>query len=226
MSSGRGVIYIVWGNFEQRLLDRSMASLKAHHPELPLKVIRLADDASLLDKAAMMELTPFAETLFLDADTVVLDNLEFGFEKAARHGLACSICECPWARRYGGIDGDIVEYNTGVLFFTEQARPVFDAWRTGVAEIDSSIVFTDGGSLHRMPHNDQAGFSVAIDDAGTLPFVLPYNWNFRPKWHKSWFGPLKIWHDYEPVPERLLVHNVKQAASDSVVTLSVLCDER
>lgn len=224
MTGGRGVIYIVWGAFDQRLLERSMASLKAHHPELPVEVIRLADDASLLDKAAMMEQTPFAETLFLDADTVVLDNLDFGFQKAARHGLACSICECPWARRYGGIAGEMVEYNTGVLFFTAKARPVFDAWRAGAAAIDSSIVFADGGQLHRMPLNDQAGFAKAIEDTGALPFVLPYNWNFRPKWYKSWFGPLKIWHDYAPPPEPLLAHNAAQAAPDSIVTLSVLKD--
>jgi hypothetical protein len=65
----------------------------------------------------MMELSPFEETLYLDADTVVLDRLDFGFEQAARFGVACCICECPWARRYRGLPNDDgVEYSTGVLF--------------------------------------------------------------------------------------------------------------
>lgn len=220
----RGVVYIVWGKFDQRLLDRSIASLKAHHPELPVHVERLPDGSGLLDKAGMLGLTPFEETLFLDGDTVVLDRLDFGFEKAMRHGLALSICECPWARRYAGLAGDIIEYNTGVMFFTAKAKPVFDAWKETVRSLDSSCVFSMNGQLHRMAENDQAGFAKAVDDTGFQPFVLPYNWNFRPKWHKSWYGPLKIWHDYSAPPEALVRQNREQAKPETVVVLSVLRD--
>ena len=117
----RRVLYIVWGKFNEALLKRSQESVETHHPSLPIEVIRLPENASLLDKANMLDLTPFEETLFLDADTVVMDNLDFGFEKAALTGLACSICECPLSRRYNGIRGDVVEYNTGVIFFTRIA---------------------------------------------------------------------------------------------------------
>jgi len=222
--SGRGVLYVVWGEFDQALLDRSIQSLKDHHPELPVEVARLPEGSTLLDKARMLEMTPFEETLFLDADTVVLGDLGFGFQKARRHGLACSICECPWARRYGGIDDESVEYNTGVLFFTDSARPVFEAWKEQAAHLDSSIVFKHGDGLAKMPLNDQAGFARAVEETGFPLFVLPYNWNFRPKWHKSWFGPLKIWHDYEPVPEPILERNREQSRADAVIDLSVLRD--
>jgi hypothetical protein len=221
---GRGVLYIVWGDFDVAVLERARASLQRVHPDLPVEVAELPGGSTLLDKAGMLDLTPFDETLFLDADTVVLDDLSFGFEQATRFGLACSICECPWARRYGGIDGEMVEYNTGVLFFTDQARPVFDAWKACAGSVDSSIVFHNGEELARMPLNDQAGFAQAVDETGFRPFVLPYNWNFRPKWHKSWFGPLKIWHDYSDVPEPMWQHNAEQAAPDSIVRLSVLRD--
>ena len=223
--TSRGVLYLVWGQFDQALLDRAITSVREFHPELPVEIARLDDDATLLDKAGMLDLTPFDETVFLDADTVVLGDLGFGFDKASRQGLACSICECPWARRYGGIDGDIVEYNTGVLFFTKDAKPVFDAWKVRVRDIDSSIVFRRGNSLARMPLNDQAGFAMAIEDTGFNLFVLPYNWNFRPKWHKSWYGPLKIWHDYEPVPEPILQRNADQAALNAIIDLSILRDD-
>src|SRR5262249_10934835 len=76
-----------------------------------------------------MESSPFDETLFLDADTVVLDRLDFGFDQAQRFGLACSICECPWSRRYRGLPKDDgVEYNTGVLFFTRSVQALFSRW--------------------------------------------------------------------------------------------------
>ena len=136
--------------------------------------------------------------------------------------MACSICECPWARRYGGHSGDTIEYNTGVLFFTKDARGVFEAWASCVAEIDSSIVHVYDGQLAKMPLNDQAGFAKAIEDTAFLPCVLPYNWNFRPKWHKTWYGPIKIWHDPEPVPEPILKHNGEQALPDAVIKMSAL----
>ena len=221
---GRGVLYVVWGRFDQAILDRAIASVRKYHPELPIEVARLSDNATLLDKASILDLTPFDETVFLDADTVVLGDLGFGFDKARRQGLACCICECPWARRYGGIEGDIVEYNTGVLFFTKDAKAVFDAWRTKVRNVDSSLVFRSGGGLARMPLNDQAGFALAVEETGFNLFVLPYNWNFRPKWHKSWYGPLKIWHDYEPIPEPILRRNADQMSMEAIVDFSVLRD--
>ena len=150
----------------------------------------------------MFERSPFRETLFLDADTVVLGRLDFGFRKAQDFGLACCICECPWAQRYAGIQDEAIEYNTGVLFFSERAKPVFESWKRLAPQIDSSIVFLGPqGQRMVMPHNDQGSFAAAIEETQFLPFVLPLNWNFRPQWHLSFFGPVKIWHDYlEPPP--------------------------
>src|SRR5262245_11509367 len=133
MSSTRGVLYVVWGDKIESLLQRSIASVKAIHPELPIQIVRCVDETAyfaLAQKSAMFTTTAFDETLFLDADTVVLDRLDYGFEKAAQFGLACCICENPWARRYETFQAkhDMVEYNTGVLFFSRAARPVFDAW--------------------------------------------------------------------------------------------------
>ena len=76
----RGVLYLVWGQFDQSLLDRAIASVREFRPELPVEIARLGDDATLLDKAGMLDLTPFDETVFLDADTVVLGDLGFGFD--------------------------------------------------------------------------------------------------------------------------------------------------
>jgi len=217
--TGRGILYMHWGEKHRAMLDRSIASVKRFHPEIPIHVETLPDDSTLLDKARMFDLTPFDETLFLDTDTVVLGDLGFAFDKMRRFGLALSICECPWARRYGGLDGDIVEYNTGVLFFTRKARPVFNAWKDAAASVDSSVKFADpkGGGYWTMPMNDQAGFAKAVEDSGFLPYVLPMNWNFRPGWYHSFFGPIKIWHDYGDVPEAIEELNRYHEQPDAMI---------
>lgn len=207
-----GVLYIVWGDKHKPVLDRSIASLKRHHPELPVRVVAMEQPGDpmrpLLAKADMINLTPFENTLFLDADTVVLGRLDHGFAKAERFHLALSICECPWARRYEGVQGDVVEYNTGVLFFTQGARPVFQAWAELAATASSVTRWLDrDGRLKGMNHNDQASFALAVERAGINPFVLPFNWNFRPSWHRSFFAPVRIWHDYGDPPEALLRAN-------------------
>jgi hypothetical protein len=203
----RGVCYLIWGDSSNTVLDRSIASLRKFHPALPVHVERLeAKDPveGLLLKAQMFRLSPFATTLFLDADTVILGNLDYGFAKAERHGLACCICESPWARRHSGLGKmeDLVEYNTGVIFFSAQARPVFEAWARLAPVLDSSTLHLAEGKLARQPHDDQASFALAVHQTEYVPYVLPLNWNFR-LYYRSFFGPIKVWHAYQAPPPSL-----------------------
>jgi len=218
----RGVIYMVWGSKADAALERSRRSLAEVHPELPVEVIRLdVDDPikGLLEKASMFRRSPFRETLFLDADTVVLGRLDYAFEKARRFGLACSISECPWARRHGGLEGDMIEYNSGVLFYTEKARAVFEGWERLVADTDLSIDYIDvrTNQMGTMPYSDQGGLSAAIEQCGVAPFVLPLNWNFRAEFQHHFFGPIKIWHDYADPPEWLIEMNRYYADDSSII---------
>jgi hypothetical protein len=216
----RGVLYVYWGGSKQeRFLERSVQSLFNHHPELPVQIEKLPDGATLLDKSRMFELSHFDETLFLDIDTVVLGDLTFAFQKATRHGIACAINECPWARRCTGLraDGDIVEYNTGVLFFTRAAERVFTAWRQYAPAVDSSIRHVHQGRVGVDPVGDQASFAKAVDQTGFPLFALPLNWNFRPGWHMSYFGPIRIWHDYSEVPPEILSTNASQDREDAII---------
>ena len=202
----RGIVSIFWGDKSKLPIERLRASIKKYHPELPHEIVQVQapgnDASSYNQKAAMYELSPFDETLFLDVDTVVMGKLDYGFEMARTHGLALAICECPWARRYSRIfDGDQIEYNTGVVFFTKKALPVFEKWKAIAGSVDSSITFVDAnGNFDVMTANDQGSFALAIEETKFNPYVLPLNWNFRPTWYRSFFGPIKIWHDYsEPL---------------------------
>jgi hypothetical protein len=201
----RGIISIYWGDDSKLPIDRLKASVKKFHPELPHEIIKVeapgGDPSSLNQKASMLDLSPFDETLFLDLDTVVLGGLDFAFEKARQFGLAIAICESPWGRRYPKIfTGDQIEYNTGVVFFSKKAKPVFDQWKSLAKHIDSSLMGISDQGVYKMPANDQGSFALAVEETGFNPFVLPLNWNFRPKWHRSFFGPIKIWHDYSDPP--------------------------
>ncbi len=227
-----GVLYMLWGSGHDQLLERSISSLKEFHPTIPVHVHRINTEgeditsaAMLLHKSKMSVISPFKTTLFLDADTTVLGSLDYGFEKARQFGLACCICESPWARRYRGMkhSGDTVEYNTGVLFFTEAAQPLMYMWSRLARTVDSSIdFFTPDGQLATMQYNDQASFARAVEMTGFNPFVLPLNWNFRPKWHRSFFGPLKIWHDPTPPLQGIIEINRDQMQANKVVVYTKL----
>jgi hypothetical protein len=219
----RGVLYIAWKGHTDptAMLERSIASLKQHHPDLPHHVEWLPDGSTLLDKAKMADLSPFDETLFLDADTVVMGNLDFGFAKALRHGMAITINVNPWARRYAALRtaGDIVEFDTGVIFFNRShgpTRDVFDGWKRRVGQ-DSSVHFIGPSGLARMAHNDQCPFASSVSDHDFNPFVLPVNWNVHPRWQKSVFGEIKVWHDYRGVPEPFYRWNAEHAVPGAVI---------
>jgi hypothetical protein len=216
------VISIFWGDEARLPIDRLKASLKKYHPELPHEIIRVdapSDDAhSLNRKTEMMDLSPFDQTLFLDLDTVVMGNLEFGFQQAERFGIAMSICESPWARRYANIfQADEVEYNTGVIFFTKKSSAVFENWKELSCKIDSSHVGVSDGKVYKMPANDQGSFALSMMKAEFNPFILPLNWNFRPMWHRSFFGPIKIWHDYSNPPPFFEEMNDYYLGKDSII---------
>jgi hypothetical protein len=205
----RGVLYIIWGGEAEAAMQRSLASLNEIHPELPHHIVRLPPREhpleNILEKSKMMSLSPFAETLFLDADTIVLGRLDYGFEQAARFGLAVALCEAPFGRRYPTLpQDDAVEYNTGVVFFTRKAEAVFRRWEELSPQIDSSLPFANELGSGLQQYNDQCAFVRAVAEWDRAPFVLPLNWNFRPGFYWTWFGPIKIWHGYEPVPPSIM----------------------
>jgi hypothetical protein len=215
-----GALYMIWGHNEQceKAWPRAVKSFESVHPELPYKVIRMPDDSDLRCKARMFELSPFETTIYLDVDTVVLGRLDHAIKKAEQFGLAICVNPHPWAKRYDALHdrGEITEYDTGVIAFTKKARPVFEAWRAG-HDLNSRSYFQANDGICQMPVNDQCAFAHAIEETGYNPFVLPVNFNCHPRWQKTVFGPVKIWHDYRDVPEGLRQWNAEQALSGAVI---------
>jgi tetratricopeptide (TPR) repeat protein len=193
-SAGRGILYIPGTDPRSKaLLDRSLRSLRRFHPELPVEeagpVSGELSGKGGASRARMLEFSPFVETLFLDPAALVLGRLDYGFDTAGRFGLACCLSGWAWARRHSGAAaGDRVAYDTGVVFFTATASSVFARWRDLVE---------DG-------QDEESAFATAVAESGFSPFILPANWNFRPDWHRSFCGPLKIWQDEREPPAEIL----------------------
>lgn len=206
----RGILYVTWGQWPNAKLEgelkRSRESLAKFHPDLPVHHARIETrpEDGFLGKSAMYDLSPFDETLYLDCDTIVMGNLDFAFEQSARHGVACCICEAPWARRYiYALTGDLPEYNCGVIWFTKRAdtQALFAEWQRLAYRLDWRVPYvgTDGRPAKSL-QSDQGPFSMAVHKLGFNPYVLPQNWNFRARWQRLLFGPVKIWHDHLPPP--------------------------
>jgi hypothetical protein len=224
----RGILYLVWKGHADptAALERSIASLERWHPELKCHVQWLSGDVTLLDKAKMLDLSPFDETLFLDADTVVMGDLNYGFQQAQRFGVSLCININPWARRYAGLvdAGETTEYDTGVIFFDKRQAAVqelFQAWKDN-CDLDSSVRFLGPDGIAQMAVNDQCSFAHAVASQRFNPWILPVNYNVHPRWQKTIFGPIRILHDYKEVPSGLEKWNEDQSEYGGVIKCAYL----
>lgn len=232
----RGILYLKWkGEFDvTNVLQRALASVRHWHPELPVEVVEMPAGSNLLCKAEMYDKSPFDETLFLDADTTVMGKLDYGFKQAEKHGIACCVNANPWQRRYYNLPrdhDDTVEYSSGVIFFkkdwescyggncdTAVVAEVFKRWGDlSFGRYDTRSRFVGPDGVREMPVNDQALFSLAMQQLNFNPFVLPLNWNLYPKWQKHFWGEIKIWHGYDDIPTGVMKWNADQRETDAVI---------
>ena len=137
--------------------------------------------------------------LFLDSDTVVLGDIDFGFSQADKHGVAISLASNYSLADY--YDSGIVMrreglasvgqslYNSGVIFYrpTGEVLSLLSGWNSVSVR---NVEFLKG---------DQEALTIAMLTAEFNPYVLSKSFNVR--------GPLEvlsgeayIWHAKGPVP--------------------------
>jgi hypothetical protein len=218
VNGNRAIVFFAWGT---DYVERVAACIRESRlPDYPIivvtdtetstsglpsrvEVVRLVFELSgKAKKAEFFGRVPekFGTTVFLDADTRVIDDVSLGFEKAEKHGIAIapaphySLADFRDFRQImteEGVQplGQIV-YNTGVIFATPlrpDVRAVFD--RT----LALAQKYRD------RPWNEQPYLSLAMELLSFNPYTLSPSFNHRG-FGELISGSIRIWHSYEPLP--------------------------
>jgi hypothetical protein len=206
-----GALYIITQNPRYvDLLLSSAASLKQAMPDLPItafselpvesslfeKVVRVEPTAAgFYDKCKLIQNSPYDRTLFIDADTYVLQSVPELFSLLDRFDCAATHEEysnTDWHKQYPrpDIPDSFPEFNTGVLMLkrSERTHQLLEQW----------------GALYRehlqqkpdQPINDQPFFRVAAyySDARIATLTREYNCKFRGQGYLN--GKMKIAHGH------------------------------
>lgn len=140
-------------------------------------------------RAEIFDLSPFDETLHLDADTVLIDdNLELAWRAIQKHGMAAAIpgdstVFCGYTKVY-----EIIRYAPNVMFFNKspEVKAVFDKWREVM-------------NAHKLVLCEDEFLGIACHMLNWQPYVLPQCWNYKPEWREPIHGKVKFWNSvYEP----------------------------
>jgi hypothetical protein len=159
--------------------------------------------ANNLDKSRLIDLLPdgYETYLFLDSDTKIVGDVNLGFEKAERHGIA--MAPAPnynlaeffnFARIMRELDvepADQMMFNTGVIFFqlTVAVRQVLERWRDLCATVGVKDDFP----------RDQPFLNLALEQCGFTPYVLSPLYNYRGLGEYA-VGNIRIWHSHFAPP--------------------------
>ncbi|CUH78507.1 hypothetical protein [Tropicibacter naphthalenivorans] len=181
----RGVLYIAWGKAHVDVARRSAASVKASNPELGTAIwCHEGDDTSGFDQAFfipdglarpkvdLLPDTPFDETLYMDNDTIVRDDLGSLFDLLQKFEI-CGAHVQLWHRprhnkrwKYD-VPETFPEINCGVLLYRSSDR-VFDFFR------DWSRAFVEAGF-----RVDQVTFRELLWMSDIQFYVFPPQFNKR-----------------------------------------------
>ena len=160
--------------------------------------------------AFLSDYTPFDITLYIDADVHLFGDPSFAIEKCKVHEI-CLTHSPMYDLHYRSTIKqelkdvvqnriDLIEYQAGWILFKQgtTATKLFDEYKN-IAFAHPEVTFS------------QQIFSLAVENSGVNPFILPSNWNYRA-FHQHLHGELKFWHNYFLPHERLtlkMYHHVK-----------------
>jgi hypothetical protein len=206
-----GAVYII--TQDSRYVDLmlgSAQSLKRAMPELPVTVFsQFPVESPLLervmaiepsrdgfyDKARWMGESPYERTLFIDADTYVVEPIPELFRLLDRFDCAATheeYLDTDWSHHYPQteIPASFPEFNTGILMLKRS-----EAMRRTLAEWGALYqAYLEENPTRKI--NDQPFFRVAVyrGNARIATLTREYNCKFRGQGYLN--GPVKILHGH------------------------------
>ena len=189
MTEGCGVVYIGTGERIVKEILRSAASLKEIHPDIRITVFsdreikrpdlfeteRLIVDPQYgyIDKILPLTETPYNYTLYLDSDTIVVNQVSAIFELLDQFDLAVALEPKPKRLQYPtAVPVSFPEYNTGVFAYrkNEANLDLFKRWYDLYLDQKSNVP----GTTH-----DQPAFREALYHSPIRFTTLPSQYNLR-----------------------------------------------
>lgn len=211
----QGIIYVATGAKYLVEAIKSATSAKKYMPHLPItlftdspdfkapgreafdQIIRLENPShNFEDKIRPLKESPYQQTLFLDTDTLILDDCSEIFAPLRRYDMA--VCH-----EYHRIEFDFEKplecfpvLNTGVICYRKSTA--FDQFMNSWVELYKN-------HYKKINIADQPAFRDALYHSDLTIFVLPNEYNFRPFYpcFVGGFSKVKIVHDHNPYSEEI-----------------------
>ena len=204
-STNIGLLYICAGDHHLSDAIQSVKSAKRAMPSVETALITDAQsppacfdiaitknrlEYNFIDKVRYITETPFENTLYLDADTRIYDDISELASILDRCGLAAA--HAPGRRTEPAIDQDKIpdvfpEYNTGVILFRRNSKilGLFDSWLNQYDRMRQDEHQNIG---------DQPAFRKAVWGSDINIYTLPAEYNCRTVYPGVVGGDVKIVH--------------------------------
>lgn len=219
-----GFLYVATGAAHLQEAMHSAESVRRLHPELPMVLFTSAQDVeengetlraafgkveihpdarfSYRDKIQPFGLSPFDKTLFLDADTELIERVDDVFDLLESYPLAC----CRDTTRYNlparGVPAAFSEPNTGVIAFakTEATQRLFELW---LQKYDEGRTRYQAEMRTANGYHDQPSFRESLFELKFPLYVLAEEYNLRvyARWYAG--ARVRILHAREPYLSRV-----------------------
>ena len=130
------------------------------------------------DKIYAMKNTPYQKTIYLDCDTVVVDDISEIYNMLEKYDIAAS--NPPFKNKYYSPN----HYQAGIIFYkmNNKVSKFFDLW--------------DENYDRKNHGNDQPSFRETLSQLPISVFIFPPNFNFRSPFASYIQGKIKILHDH------------------------------
>lgn len=213
-SKSKGIIYIVAG---QKFADEaccSAVSVKKCMPDIPITIFADRPICSSLfdhvvqiedpqygpeDKVLNIGRSPYQDTLFLDSDTHLVDNVQELFLLLERFDIAATHAPYRAVYQVGEVPDCFPEFNTGVLLFRQSDKTswLFERWLEIYQEDlvkTKNWLFPGGESWYRQTLPNQASFRRALYESCLRIATLPPEYNCRIPFPGFVHNKVKIIH--------------------------------